>query len=98
MFQRSTLSRSVGCTDYNGFLPLESVTTSTISSNVQIRDDSQAAIHSKLVIMLIKTEPEEYSGFKNNIPKNTKHIQDFTYTYTPKVVRFRFIILIIFRN
>nr|QIQ19557.1 vitellogenin 1 [Sogatella furcifera] len=87
VWNRASVSRIRGCTSQNGFLILDSVTSSSVSANLQLHGESKAIVSSKLSATLVDPSTVSTSSTVDinarvTLPKNPVHIQDFFYTYS----------------
>ncbi|RZF38098.1 hypothetical protein LSTR_LSTR006497 [Laodelphax striatellus] len=87
VWNRASVSRIRGCTSQNGFVILDSITSSSVSANLQLHEESKAIVSSKLSVTLV--DPSTLSSgssidsnIRASLSKNPMHIQDFFYTYS----------------
>ncbi|XP_075218968.1 vitellogenin-like isoform X2 [Lycorma delicatula] len=85
IWERSSVTRMVGCSNSYGLTLLESVTSSSVSANIQSLAGSQTVVNSNLNLTLIKVEPELPGSFTDILPRKPKHVLDFLYMYTKRL-------------
>ncbi|XP_039298807.1 uncharacterized protein LOC111043778 [Nilaparvata lugens] len=88
VLNRASVSRIRGCSSSRGSLILDSVTSSSVSANLQLHAESKAIVSSKLNATLINSTalpPGDPSNRIGLLPKDPMHIGDFFYTYSHSV-------------